>query len=151
MRIIVDKNNFNCLVICLLPTSPLAAQNAVVRLLKAINPDTITSPYWKQTSNSAYWLPVGLSIGQIGYGFISDDSYSKRCGVEVLITVGIGQLLPGGIKNMVKRPRPVQTWPNDIHPENYHPGTPFHPGTAASPFLLQLRLALPVSNGMSRF
>lgn len=142
MRIIKNKLNFYCLVICLLFTGGLSAQNADVRLLKTINPDTITSQYWKQTSNSAYWLPAGLSLGQLGYGLISGDSYSKRCGVEMLITLGIGQLLSGGVKNIVKRPRPVQSWPTDIHPENYHPGTSFPSGHTTLAFSAATALSL---------
>src|ERR1700712_1167748 len=112
----------------LLSVAGLHAQNPDICLLKKINPDTTTSHYWKQTSNSAYWLPAALSLGQIGYGFIAGDAYSKRCGVEMLISVGIGQLLSTGVKNIVKRPRPFQTWPDDIHPVNYSPGTSFPSG-----------------------
>ncbi len=66
------------------------AQNFDINLLKKINPDTIpTSKYWKQISNSVYWVPAAVSLGQIGYGFWANDPLSKRYGVETAVSAGI--------------------------------------------------------------
>ena len=138
----MNKIILACLLASQLITAGVKAQNADINLLRKINPDTTTSRYWKQTSNAAYWLPAALSLGQIGYGFIAADDYSKRCGVEVLIRAGIGQLLSGGVKNIVKRPRPVQTWPQYIHPVNYSPGTSFPSGHTTLAFSTATALSL---------
>lgn len=108
----------------------LNAQNFDIDLLKKINPNTPvpTSTYWKQTSNSAYWLPASLCLGQLGYGFIENDVQAKRGGVEMAISVGIGQIFTGGLKYIINRSRPYQSWPNDIHPINFQPDLSFPSG-----------------------
>lgn len=113
----------------------LQAQNFDINLLKKINPDTVpSSKYWKQTSNSVYWVPAAVSLGQIGYGFAADDPLSKRYGVETAVSVGIGQLLSSGLKYVFNRPRPYASYPNDIHPQNYGLKYSFPSGHTAAAF-----------------
>jgi membrane-associated phospholipid phosphatase len=133
-----------------------ASQNFDINLLKKINPNTPvpTSNYWKQTSNSAYWLPATLCLGQLSYGFIQNDVNAKRGGVEMAISVGIGQIFANSLKYTINRPRPYQSWPNDIHPINYGLGLSFPSGHTTVAFSTstaftfthpQLSVAIPIN------
>lgn len=133
---------FSWVIIVLFIPVTLPAQNFDINLLKKINPDTITSAYWKETSNSAHWLTGALFVGQVAYGYAANDAYSKRCGVELLITTGIGQLFSVSLKNIINRPRPVQSWPNDIHPINYATGVSFPSGHTTLAFTTATALSL---------
>lgn len=128
------------LFLLLLPVC-LFAQNFDIHYLHKINPDTLTSSYWKATSNSAYWLPVAVSVGQLGYGFVADDPLAKRYGVETAISVSIGQLMSAGIKHIVNRARPYESWPDLIHPENYGTGPSFPSGHTTAAFSTAASLA----------
>lgn len=135
------RKTFILLIIVLLP-SFLMAQHFDINLLKKINPDTIpSSTYWKQTSNSAYWVPAVVSLGQISYGLIANDKLSERYGVETAVDVGLGQLISAGLKHIVKRPRPYASWPDDIHPVNYGTDYSFPSGHTTAAFSTMASLA----------
>lgn len=137
----MSRKAFTFLIAVLLP-SLLIAQNFDINLLKKINPDTIPkSIYWKQTSNSAYWLPCIVSLGQIGYGFIANDKLSKRYGVETAVDVGLGQLISAGLKHIINRPRPYTRWAAEIHPVNYGTDYSFPSGHTAAAFSTMASLA----------
>jgi membrane-associated phospholipid phosphatase len=135
------KKHCHLLFVLLFPVC-LFAQHFDIDLLNKINPDTPSSAYQHQISNSAYWLPAVVSVGQLGYGFLADDPLAKRYGVETAISVGIGQLLSAGVKHLVKRPRPYQSWPELIHPENYGTGPSFPSGHTTAAFSTAASLAL---------
>lgn len=113
-----------------------------INLLDKINPDTPRSAVVRQISNSAYWLPAVITLGELGYGFIADDGPSKRYGVETGVTVGIGQLMSIGLKHLFKRPRPYMSYPQRIHPINYGTGPSFPSGHTTLAFSTAASLAL---------
>ena len=113
-----------------------------IRLLDKINPDTPASCYQHQISNSAYWLPAAIVVGELGYGFIADDPLNKRYAVETGITVGIGQAMSIGLKHLFKRPRPYMRFPDVIHPVNYGTGPSFPSGHTTLAFSTATSLAL---------
>lgn len=116
--------------------------NFDINLLDRINPDTPRSAFVRQISNSAYWLPAAITLGELGYGFIADDGPSKRYGVETGVTVGIGQLMSIGLKHLFKRPRPFMSYPERIHPINYGTGPSFPSGHTTLAFSTAASLAL---------
>lgn len=125
---------FHIIILIVFPAF-LQAQHFDIDLLKKINPDTLSGQkFWKQTSNSIYWLPAAVSLGQIGYGLAKDDKLFTRYGVETAVSAGIGQLLSTGMKFIFNRPRPYASYPNDIHPENYGLKYSFPSGHTAAAF-----------------
>lgn len=126
-----------------------------INLLDKINPDTVPASWFQQQiSNSAYWLPAAIVVGELGYGLADGDDLSKRYAVETGVTVGIGQLMSIGLKHLFNRPRPYMSYPDRIHPINYGTGPSFPSGhttlafsTAASVALTrkQWTLTLPIS------
>lgn len=120
------------------------AQNFDIRLVDKINPDTIpTSTFWRQTSSSAHWLPIAISVGQIAYGFAANDKLSKKYGVETAVDAGFSQLLSVGLKCIIKRQRPYNnnTWPRRIFPAHYNTDYSFPSGHTAAAFSTMASLA----------
>lgn len=113
-----------------------------INLLDKINPDTPASQYQKQISNSAYWLPAAVVVGELGYGLINNDALNKRYAVETTVTVGIGQAISIGLKQLFNRPRPFMTFPDRIHPINYGTGPSFPSGHTTLAFSTATSLAL---------
>lgn len=116
--------------------------NFDINLLDKINPDTLSNKLQRQISNSAYWLPAAVVVGELGYGFASDDPVSKRYGVETGVSVGIGQLMSIGLKHLFNRPRPFMSYPDRIHPINYGTGPSFPSGHTTLAFSTAASLAL---------
>jgi len=113
-----------------------------INLLDKINPDTPRSFIQNQISNSAYWLPAAVVVGELGYGFINNDALNKRYAVETSLSVGIGQALSIGLKHIFNRPRPFMTFPDRIHPVNYGMGPSFPSGHTTLAFSTATSLAL---------
>lgn len=116
--------------------------NFDINLLDKINPDTPRSVFFRQVSNSAYWLPAAIVVGELGYGFAADDPLSKRYAVETGVTVGIGQLMSIGLKHLINRPRPFVQYGERIHPVNYGTGPSFPSGHTTLAFSTAASLAL---------
>ena len=123
-------------------TVPSGAASFDIHLLDKINPDTPSSAYQRQISNSAYWVPAAIVVGELGYGFIADDPLNKRYAVQTGITVGIGQAMSIGLKHLFKRPRPFMSYPDIIHPVNYGTGPSFPSGHTTLAFSTATSLAL---------
>ncbi|SDZ91473.1 PAP2 superfamily protein [Arachidicoccus rhizosphaerae] len=116
--------------------------NFDIHLLDQLNPDTPSSKFMSQISNSAYWLPASITLAELGYGFIADDPLNKRYAVETGVTVGIGQAMSIGLKHLFKRPRPFMSYPDIIHPINYGTGPSFPSGHTTLAFSTAASLAL---------
>ena len=108
-------------------------QNAEVRLLKAINPTNPTSGFWKFTTNSAKPVSFGLPIVLFSAGLITKDKDLQIDGAETLATLGITTVITLGIKNIVNRPRPYQTY-TDIYPDHLQAGRSFPSGHTSVAF-----------------
>jgi len=113
-----------------------------INLLDKVNPDTPKSIVIRQISNSAYWLPAAVVVGELGYGFAANDALNKRYAVETGVSVGIGQLMSIGLKHLFKRPRPFMSYPDRINPVNYGTGPSFPSGHTTLAFSTATSLAL---------
>jgi len=95
-------------------TPDASAQNLDVSILKSINPRYPNSQAWIQTSNSAYFVPVGIAATQMAYGIIAHDKRSRDNSLQTLISVGIGVVASQAMKNAFNRTRPQYQYSSKI-------------------------------------
>jgi len=100
--------------IAMTATSDANAQNLDVSILKSINPRYPNSQVWIQTSNSAYFVPVGIAATQMAYGIIAHDKQSRDNSLQTLISVGIGVVASQAMKNAFNRTRPQYQYSSKI-------------------------------------
>jgi membrane-associated phospholipid phosphatase len=133
-----------CLLFALVIVAPpvAEAQSIDLRLLRDINPQNPCSGYWMSTSNSAYLVPAGISLGNLAYGFIYKDEQAKRNGFETTLSVGMGILLSGGFKEVINRKRPHQSYPGEISTYTTSGGKSFPSGHATLAFSVATSLSL---------
>lgn len=93
---------------------PCFAQNPDIDILKSINPQHPTSLYWRNTSNSVYYVAGAATFGTLIYGFVTDDATAKRNGIETFINLGASVLVTDILKVSVNRTRPADRYPNDV-------------------------------------
>jgi len=118
------------------------SQNLDVDILKGINPMYPNSQYWLQTSASAYWLPGAIVIGSLGFGYIGGDKQARNNGYELLISIGIGQLVSEALKITINRERPADKYPYEIFVSSVTHGGSFPSGHTALAFSTATTLAL---------
>ncbi len=93
----------------------LQAQNFDVNLLRKINAKNMSSQsYWMHTSNSVYYAAPTFTAGNLAYGLLYKDKAALKNGFESALSVGICLAVSGGIKSLVNRNRPTQSYPGDI-------------------------------------
>jgi membrane-associated phospholipid phosphatase len=92
----------------------LFAQNPDIDLLKFINPRNPNSSYWKNTSNSAYWISGGAVIGTFIYGLASDNEQAKHNAYETLISIGSAEVVTELFKYTINRTRPADRYPDEV-------------------------------------
>jgi hypothetical protein len=90
------------------------AQNLDVNILKGINPRYPNSQVWIQTSNSAYYVPIGIAATQMAYGIIANDKRSRDNSLQTLISVGIGVVASEAMKSAFNRTRPQYKYSSEI-------------------------------------
>jgi len=118
------------------------AQNLDVDILKGINPMYPNSQYWLQTSASAYWVPGALVIGSLGYGYFEGDKQALKNGYELLISIGISQLISEALKISINRERPADKYPDEIFVSSVTHGGSFPSGHTSLAFATATTLAL---------
>lgn len=91
------------------------AQNLDIELLQKIN---IENPeddkFWMGVTNSIQWVPAAYVGGNLSYGLIANDKDALRYSLESTMGMGISIAISGGLKHLVKRPRPTATYPDLI-------------------------------------
>jgi len=90
------------------------AQNLDVNILKGINPRYPNSQAWIQTSNSVYFVPIGIAATQMAYGIIANDKRSRDNSLQTLLSVGIGVVASQAMKNAFNRTRPQYKYSSEI-------------------------------------
>lgn len=119
------------------------AQNFDIHLLEQLNAkNPKAETYWISTSNSVYYAAPTLVMGQLGYGLLYKDKAEFKRGIESALSVGISIAISTGIKDMVNRPRPYQTYPDKIHPYSFTNGKSFPSGHTTLAFATATSLAL---------
>ncbi|MBS1522507.1 MAG: phosphatase PAP2 family protein [Bacteroidetes bacterium] len=94
--------------------SRLFAQNLDVDILKAINPEHPDSKYWLYTSNSLYYVPAAVSVGQFSYGVLQGSGLTRSRSYETLISIGISGIIGEVLKYTIKEVRPSVRYPGVI-------------------------------------
>ena len=129
-------------VILLICCSAVFAQNWNVDLLKKINPDTPKSKYWKQISNSAYWVPPAVIFSTFSYGVLSGNGHTRGRAYETFISVGLGSLISEVLKFTVKEKRPSDQYPGEIFVNSPTTDPSFPSGHTVLAFTTATSLAL---------
>ena len=133
---------FLSIFLALTPEIPLA-QNLDVDILRGINPMYPDSEYWIQTSASAYWVPATLVIGSfLGHRYLGGHKQARENGCELLISIGISQLISEALKITINRERPADKYPNEIFVSSPTHGGSFPSGHTSLAFATATTMAL---------
>ncbi len=115
----LQKSKGGYLIILLLLVSlQTAGQGTDIRWLRTIQTNSADGAVLNAASYSSYGVAVGVPVAQLAYGYIMDDSSSKKNGWHTLASLALTTGLTYGIKFAVARPRPYETYP-DIVPYEY--------------------------------
>lgn len=101
------------------------AQNFDINLLKQINPRYPSSNTWRTISSTAEPLSMAIPLGMVGVALITDNKKLELNSYEVVGSLIATAALTEGLKIVANRPRPYETYPNDIHPDSYETGHSF--------------------------
>jgi len=121
----------------------IIAQNldlVVLRSLNSSNPSSQT--YWIQTSNSVYWVPTTALMSGLSYGLLAKDKRVLRSTFESALGIGISVAVSSGIKQLVNRPRPSQSYPDEINSYTSSTGKSFPSGHTSLAFSTATVLSL---------
>ncbi|HEY9002989.1 MAG TPA: phosphatase PAP2 family protein [Mucilaginibacter sp.] len=102
------------IILLLICGSRLFAQNLDVDVLKAINPEHPDSKYWQYTSNSLYYIPATVALGQFSYGVFQGSGLTRNRSYETLMSIGISGLIGEVLKYTIKEVRPSVRYPGVI-------------------------------------
>jgi undecaprenyl-diphosphatase len=119
------KKIFFAVIVCFIFSQSSFAQNWDINLLKNINPRYPTNNTWRTISSTAEPLAVCIPLGMITAALISDNHKLETKAYEVAGSLIVTAALTEGLKIINNRPRPYETYPNDIHPDAYESGKSF--------------------------
>lgn len=132
-----------CFGLCTLACTQAQSQNLDINLLRRFNASNPTSQtYWIQTSNSVYYMAPTITAGSLAYGLLYKDKQAVKNGFEMALSVGVSMAVSGGLKTLVNRPRPYQTYPGEVIPNTYSDGKSFPSGHTTLAFATATTLTL---------
>src|ERR1700744_266634 len=102
------------LFLVLLSHTRVIAQNWDINLLKYINPRYPNSSYWKNTSNSAYYVTGAVTLGTLVTGLASNNDYIKHNAYESLLNLSVSTAITYGLKIPINRERPADRYPDEV-------------------------------------
>lgn len=103
----------------------LHAQNWDIDVLKQINPRYPVNNTWRTISSTSEPLAAGIPLGLIAYSLITDNHKLEMKSYEIAGSLVLAAAATEGLKIIANRPRPYETYPNDIHPDSYETGHSF--------------------------
>lgn len=104
-------------------------QNPDINLLRRLNVEQPAEQhFWLGVSNSAYWIPPAYVLGNLAYGLAANDDCALRYSLETAISTGISMAITGGLKQIINRQRPSQSYPESIHTYSFTDGKSFPSG-----------------------
>jgi len=118
------------------------AQNLDVDILKAINTEHPDSKYWLYTSNSLYYIPATISVGQLSYGVFQGSGLTRSRSYETLISIGISGVIGEILKYTIKEVRPSVRYPGVIFANSDTKDPSFPSGHTLVAFATATSLAL---------
>ena len=101
------------------------AQNWDINTLKKINPQYPTNNTWRTLSSTAEPLAVAVPLGMAAVALITDNHKLEMNAYETAGGLIITAAVTESLKIINNRPRPYETYPNDIHPDSYESGKSF--------------------------
>lgn len=136
--------NFKYSIVFILLSFRLYSQNADLRILKSIN--QTDHPAWdktmKVTSDGVYPFMVISPAALWITGYVNKDENMKRNGIKTVIAIGANIVITEGLKETIKRPRPYNSYPDDIIARKKSPGFSFPSGHTSSAFATATALTL---------
>jgi len=128
-------------------STQISAQNADIELLRSINRSSSTGlrNYSKFISNTttAFSVSAPLIMGVVGLLEKDDDLFKNA--IYVGVSLGVDGVLTYSLKEIVKRPRPYVTYPNDIIPYSAESSLSFPSGHTSLAFATATALSLKYS------
>ena len=113
-----------CILLCTIYAGS-RAQNFDIDWLRKINPQYPSSQVWKTVSSTAEPLAISIPIGMAAVSLLTENKKLEYNAYETGASVLIAIAATGGLKYIINRPRPYETYPNDIHPDTYDYGHSF--------------------------
>lgn len=134
---------FLCILLLLpgLSTKVMAQANWEVDLVRNINPRYPDNTTWKAFSASAKPLAVAVPMIMFAAGLVDHVSSFRHNAFEMVAGLAITTIVTEGLKIMVKRPRPYETY-TDIYPDVIDAGQSFPSGHVSVAFSTATSLAL---------
>jgi len=130
------------LILVLFSFSPAKAQNPDINILHRLNkPFYHHEQFWRNLTNSVYWVPPAYLISNLTYGIAANDKEARRFALETTFSTAIGMTITEGLKLMVNRPRPTQTYPDLINTYSYTRSKSFPSGHSALAFATSTTMA----------
>ncbi|HVZ26364.1 MAG TPA: phosphatase PAP2 family protein [Sediminibacterium sp.] len=131
--VLVRKTGSLLLGLLLIQLTTQAQASWEVTLLHNINPPDPNSAVWKGFSNTAKPIAAGIPAGLLVIALLEKNHPQTYQAVEMLGGLAITTIATEGLKQIVKRPRPYQTYP-DIHYDQYDNSPSFPSGHVSVAF-----------------
>jgi undecaprenyl-diphosphatase len=131
------------LILFVLSSLFIHAQNWEVNLLNDINPDTKpSSGFWQKTSSYTYAVSIAAPASQLIVGFIKKDKNLQRQGWETIGGLAINTIVTQGLKYSIKRDRPYEKYPLLINPYQIENDKSFPSGHTSTAFAVATSLSI---------
>ena len=125
-------------------STQISAQNADIELLRSINRSSSTGlrDYSKFVSNTTTAISVSAPLIMGIVGLIEKDDDLFKNAIYVGVSLGVDGIFTYSLKEIVKRPRPYVTYPNDIIPYSAESSLSFPSGHTSLAFATATALSL---------
>ena len=121
----MTKKIFFAIILSIFFSQSSYAQNWEIDFLKNVNPHYPTNNTWRTISSTAEPLAVCVPLGMITAALISNNHQLETTGYQIAGSLIVTAAITEGLKIINNRPRPYETYPNDIHPDSYESGKSF--------------------------
>jgi len=118
------------------------AQNWDINTLKNINPVNPNSSVWKGFSHSVYPVAIASPVAMLATGLIKKDKNLENKGWEMVGSLVINTAITQGLKIVVNRDRPFETYPDEVFPYKTDNSASFPSGHTSTAFATATTLTL---------
>ena len=117
-------------------------QNRDINMLRAINPQNPSSGFWQAMSNSVKFVAGTASLGSLAYALIDHNKELQYKSYELIGAIAINAVASGALKTIFNRPRPHETYPDEIFVLTTSSGHSFPSGHTSLAFATATSLSL---------
>ena len=120
------------------------AQNEDIELLNRLNQPTQNDPdnAFKFISNTAYMVDIATPLSILLTGKLKKDKVLINKGLVIGASYISNAIFTTTLKNIIRRSRPFETYPNQIYPNSSHGGYSFPSGHTSAAFSTATSLTL---------